>query len=211
MRPVDQSDILSLFREVEDEAGLPPPAPDLSKVSDGELERELVRRAAAKGAMGPAGITSASTVEEARLWLRAQCIKGSRCPVCTRLDKRYHRPLNRGMALTAVWMWRHAPDGRWINMPTEAPKHLLAKCRDFTLMVHWGLIEPRVNDDASRSGSGDWRVLPHLGQWLRGEILVPSHVWLYQDDLPVLDDSRMVAVGDALPDFDLEKLMRGDT
>lgn len=191
-------DLLSLLNSSEDQE----PNFVLASFSTEELEQELRRRR---------GVTGQSTVEEARAYLRERAYEGdsSKCPVCTRLDKRYHRPLNAGMARFVVWLWGEASDGRWVNVPTTAPKHILAKCRDFTLLRHWGLIEPRVNEDDSRSGSGDWRATPLLGKWLRGEVEVPSHIWIYQNDPVTLDSTNMIAAVDKLPEFDFRALMKG--
>jgi hypothetical protein len=184
----------------------------LSDVPTEELRAELERRGALATAGAPATITGSSTVDEARAFCRRRAFeeKGGPCPVCKRRDVVDRRPLNKGQAAFLSWLVSASEPGEWVDTTTRPPKVFTTKVRDFTVLRHWNLIEPHVNSDTRKSGSGLWRATDKGRRWVAGELAVPSHISRYQDEPVILDDTKMVRVTDVLPDFDLAALLRGD-
>jgi len=176
---------------------------DLSNVPTADLENELARR---REQSAETAITEDSTLREARAFMEARKVKGCDCFLCGRHSKRYPRLLRKDFAAVLRWVHEATMEGQWVDMSQDAPKWVMSKVRDFTLLRHWGLLEARTNTDTRKKGSGFWRITAKGRQWVRGEISVSSKFYEYQGRLVGWSDEH-VSCHDVLPEFDFKKLM----
>lgn len=116
-----------------------------------------------------------STLRELREYLRANYREGVDCPCCSQRVKLYQRRLNRGQAEMLIAIARETVRRRispdhfpWIHVEHDlmetgrGPK----RCRDFSVMRFWGLIEPFDSDDPFvTTAPGSWR-LTKFGLWV---------------------------------------------
>lgn len=138
----------------------------------------------------------APTLSEARLRYRAALPKGSRCPCCDRYGQSYIRKLNSGMAAALIWLVAKAQEltkDEWIDVPKEAPRGVLAKARDFTILRYWGLIERPGSEDGRKKHPGLWRPTSDGIAFVRGERNAPSHVVVYNDQVERFEGTTTIA------------------
>jgi hypothetical protein len=143
----------------------------------------------------PVGST---TIEHAKVWLRANMSEGVDCPACGRMVKMYRRNISGHMARALLAQYRAAgiavvdTRGIWPSSSTGGP--------NVSLLRFWRLIEPGVEPRT-------WRVTDLGVDWLAGRATVPSHALLYDNRCFGLegDPTRFVDVLDE--PFDLAALM----
>lgn len=149
------------------------------------------------------------TIAHSRQWLSENRGKGVTCPSCLRKVKEYERPINRAQALALVAMYVNSTTD-WTDvrsLRTRIRSGVADKNNEISKLAHWGLVQqhPYV-----RKG-GWWRVTNLGAQWVRGEISVPSTIFLYQAELTGHGTST-VMLQDVLEkgsdsDFDLRAIM----
>lgn len=122
-------------------------------------------------------------LEEARELVQSQLDDGVTCPCCAQFCKRYRRKLNSGMAATLCWLVRWAksqPRGAYVYVNKTAPRFVLRRGGEWTLLQHWGLIEEKPKDpDADERTSGRWRPTQEGVNFALQRTTVPSHVLTY--------------------------------
>lgn len=150
------------------------------------------------------GDIGATTVAQAKDWLRLRAKKGARCPCCKQYVKIYRRALGAPMSRWLIWLvrtWeqndkqlpgvRFAFDrrfeegtsaGHWVDI-RQSP----VRGGDYAKLVHWGLIEQKPNLNEKKNGakdtkdSGLWRPTYKGLDFAHGRSKVPSHVHLYDN------------------------------
>ena len=123
------------------------------------------------------------TLQDARAWLREQRQEGVRCPCCTQLAKIYKRPINAGMAVSIIKMYRSSRL-QYQHIPTTVG----GKSREEGKLRYWRLIEEELEvrrEDGGRAGW--WRVTPKGEQWIHNQILVPKYAYIF--------DARLLELG----------------
>jgi hypothetical protein len=140
------------------------------------------------------------SLEAARQELRAKLSQGTICPCCEQYAKIYKRPLNAAMALVLLLLYRRAmalSDFGWVHVEnylknlTSVPAALRG---DFHKLTHWGLLEAKKEEqEDGNPRNGFYRLTPNGIKFSRREIMVPSHVYLYNDSALGFE-SKMVAV-----------------
>jgi len=149
-----------------------------------------------------------SSLDRARKYVQANLEDGCECPCCGQNCKLYRRKLNSAMAAGLVWLvGEYGRTGQWVDIPNLAPRFLIKTGGQFSILVHWGLIEQKINEDTSKRCSGLWRPTPAgQGFVLRGSA-VPRHVFLYNNTCDGFSDERTTVI-EALSDrFDYAELM----
>lgn len=162
-----------------------------------------------------------STIADGKAWLRTRIDEGAECPLCHQHAKRYKRKLNSGMAASLVAFARVTqqmqPKDGWLRVPddfVQTTKLLtVLKNREYNKLRYWGLLEMHDldHDLEATPFTGMWRITELGFQFVREEIKVPRHVFLYdgrklggpQGDVPETTTIRQ-ALGDR---FNFDELM----
>lgn len=168
------------------------------------------------------GDVAATTLKQAKDWLRLRANKGARCPCCKQYVKIYKRTLGSQMARWLIWLvrtWEHADKARYGSTPRfsfdrrfeEGTTHGVwvdirqspVRGGDYAKLIHWGLVEQKPNDNTKHNGavdtrdSGYWRPTFKGIDFVKRSITVPSHVYLY-DNIKLDEEKRMITIDDAL-------------
>lgn len=148
----------------------------------------------------------ATSLDEAKEWLRGRVEDGERCPCCTQMAKVYRRKINSGMARALIAQYRkcgqrsvHTRD-IWLPYSKEAAQ------------LKWcGLVdqEPDVlREDGGQSGY--WRITDLGVAFIRNETLVHKYVRVYDGRVLSVDGTSLVSITDALGSkFNYKELMHG--
>ncbi len=149
-------------------------------------------------------------VEGAGRWLKEAAWRagGVSCPCCGRHIQIYKRHLPTDAARFTVLLvrtWLRTPEEQreWVDI-----RHFSFRGGDYAKAIHWGLAELKENtSDPEKKNCGLWRPT-RLGITFAGGIArVPSHVFLYLNEV-VGHSERRIDVVEALgKKFNYEELM----
>ena len=126
---------------------------------------------------------------------------GTDCPCCGQFAKEYRRKLNSEIAYGLVRLHRLT------MLSSETGFHVSAIMNgygsktgggDFAKAALWGLIEPVSNTDETKRTSGMWRLTYTGVCFVRGEMQVPSHVFIYDGKVQGFDTEANVSIRQAL-------------
>ena len=120
----------------------------------------------------------------ARAELFGNLDRGSKCPCCGQVAKAYPRALHSGMAAFLIWLCReHVQAGDWIDVPKRAPRWVMQRVRDFSILRMWNLIEkqPAKSGEPNR-GNGWWRPTLRGHTFAEGKARVPRKVVTYNGE-----------------------------
>ena len=145
------------------------------------------------------------TVDEAARWVRDNRDEGVTCPCCDQLAKVYRRPINSGMAVSLITMYRTARQ-EWQHIPTT----IGGKSREEGKLRYWSLVEEQrtvKRDDGGRAGF--WRVTDLGAAFVLGRVTVPKYARIYNKVCLALEGEQ-VTIQDALgTKFNYMELMHG--
>lgn len=160
-----------------------------------------------------------ASLEDAKTWLRARFGKGATCPCCNQFVKLYKRPFNKSMAYVLLLMecyFRSDPAEEWLHVPSyiaemvsDHPRRAAAVRGDWAKAKYWGLIEekPDVRDDGSPR-VGYWKLTPLGRQFVRRQVKVPSHVYIYNGEALQRAVEDQITIDDALgTEFNYDEIM----
>jgi hypothetical protein len=143
-------------------------------------------------AVDGADLPDQPTLEQARLWLGRRLLDGATCPCCEQHAQVYKRPLTSSMAYVLCLISRHHGGAVSVHVPTFIVQHITkasvaaAVRGDFAKLRYWGLLDEVFGERPDRSADqvsvGYWRITGRGNQFVRGEIRVPSHVYLYNGE-----------------------------
>jgi len=132
--------------------------------------------------------------------------EGKCCPCCGQFVKVYPRKLNANMVAFLISLFReHRRTKDWVHH---------SKCfhvgRDYPYSATWGLATTKPNeDDSSKRESGLWQTTKKGRFFLQKRVLVPSHVFMYNNSI-VGWSAKRVGVIEALgKKFNYQELMNG--
>ena len=147
------------------------------------------------------------TLREAKAEVRSKLDEGVTCPCCDQYARAYKRKLNSGMARSLCWLVRvYQSSPGWVDVPKTAPRHVI-KSNEIGKLVHWGLVEQKVNTDTSKRCSGVWRPTKRGVDFVMGTIRAPRRVRLY-NNIPLAWEKKYITIYEALGDhFDYAELM----
>jgi hypothetical protein len=139
--------------------------------------------------------------------------KGTNCPCCGQFVKVYKRKLYTVMAMALVHIYQdHCIHGftGYIHVPSLLNgKGVVARGGDYTKLEYWGLIEAQQherNDGSTRTGM--WRITQMGRDFVEDKMRVPSHIFLYNNQLVGMD-VEMISIREALgQEFDYGALMQ---
>lgn len=165
--------------------------------------------------------TNATTLGEAKQWLRERFSKGATCPCCNQFVKLYKRSLSKSSAYVLLLMARYyrrieVKQDEWLHVPSYIaevavgnPRRAAAVRGDWAKMKFWGLIEekPDVRADGSPR-VGYWRMTQLGRQFVAREVKVPSHVYIYNGEALHRTVEEQITIDDALTtDFSYAEIM----
>ena len=157
-------------------------------------------------------------LKEARDWLRERLGNGARCPCCTQMAKVYWRPINTGMAQSAIrlYRWQREHPGQFAHLPTVLGRRSAEEAK----LRYWGLVEEEASLRPDGGRTGYWRLTEPGVALVRGQLKVPRYVRVYdgralgppqpagKSGEPRPDVTIIAALG---TDFDYHALMRGES
>ena len=152
-----------------------------------------------------------STLESARseMLSKAHSKHGAHCPCCERFIKLYRRPLSASMARYLIVLAKKSGTGNpWLHVETDFRDVSIPSRGDYAKLRYWGLIEPKpgVSERGTRT-NGYWRITDKGRDFVAGNALVPSHVFLLNNRLVGFSD-KSVTIRDALGSaFSYDELM----
>lgn len=155
--------------------------------------------------MGVRGVSNAFSLREAQEWLQERVETGASCPCCGQFAKIYDRTINSGMARSLIAMYRVAPDGGWVHLPTQ----IGARSREEGKLRYWDLVEEKTDLRTDGGRAGYWRLTEMGVAFVKGVIKVEKYARVFDGKLLRLT-GPMIGIREALTDkFDYEELMRG--
>jgi hypothetical protein len=114
---------------------------------------------------------------------------GLHCPTCDAHLKRYHRPLNAGMARSLFGLWSlsyHQPDEDWWHHSQ------FDKGREVHKLKWWGLVEAKPSDGTTdKKASGYWRITEAGKQFAAGYTKVRSTAVVYKNKVEGLEGDEI--------------------
>jgi hypothetical protein len=154
--------------------------------------------------------SKAASLEDAKKWLRTNFTKGATCPCCHQFVKLYRRAFSKSMAYVLLLIacyfcgdhveeWLHVPS-YIAEMVADHPRRAAAVRGDWAKLKFWGLIEekPETRDDGSPR-VGYWRLTSLGRQFVKRQVKVPSHVYIYNGaPLPKRTADALITIDDAL-------------
>lgn len=151
--------------------------------------------------------SATTTIEHAKLYLRAHMGEGVDCPACGRMVKMYRRRLGPSMASALLTLYRaHGTDfGRTTKLWSRLED------ADGQKLRYWGLIEPhKTGPDGPRPDgeTGVFRVTDHGAAFIMGHVSVQSHALTFDSRCFGLDGA-LISFAEALRSdgFDVTELM----
>lgn len=129
------------------------------------------------------------TIGEARQLCAIIAPTGSSCPCCGQYFRIYRRKLNSPLAASLIWLvdqWRLF-NGQYIHVDGTAPKFVL-RSRELGKLAHWNLVEKKNNPKKQRNKRGLWKPTEDGVKFVDGDITVPSHVYLYDNQVQRFSD-----------------------
>ncbi len=108
-----------------------------------------------------------------------------KCPCCSRLVKLYKRKLHAEMVLWLIALDRLCDDRDWHTTLeiVELSPHLGAGGTNGTLLIHWGLIEKRGEENRSGAPAGSYQVTAKGRSFLYCNSRVPARAHFLCGDL----------------------------
>lgn len=144
------------------------------------------------------------TLLDARRYVQNKREEGVFCPCCGQYAKTYRRKLNSEMALWLIWLvkqFKLKPDD-WVDVKT-AP----LRGGDYGKLIHWGLAAQCLNTDKTKRTSGLWKPTEKGIHFSQRRVRVPSHVYLYNNEVLGFRDT-LIDIEEALGErFDYAELM----
>jgi hypothetical protein len=159
------------------------------------------------------------TLVEAKAHLRENYKSGCTCPACGQYVKEYKRKLNSGMALFLIGLYKlmkrdakknptvQYTQNFYSNKEVMKKMNLTVTSLDYSVMKHFGLIEPRVSEGGKRD-SGAWRLTQEGIHFVSNSDTAPKYVYLYNNKRTGISDEQ-ISISEALDSkFDYEELMK---
>jgi len=132
--------------------------------------------------------------------------EGIECPCCGQYAKVYRRKLNSGMAEWLLWLVKQSRVASWVDIRDSS-----VRGGDYGKLTHWGLIQHMANVDPAKRGSGFWRPTDKGIAFAERRVSVPSHVFLYNNQVIGFSDSPCSIVDALGKKFDYTMLMQNKT
>lgn len=133
---------------------------------------------------------------------------GTKCPCCKQWVQIYKRRIKSREAAWLIQLVRkHAAESRYYHI--DEMKYGRG---DEAKLLHWGLIDDKVNADTKKRRSGLWMPTELGIAFVHEKVKVIKHLFLFNQEFEGwADETDLVTIKDCLRrDFDYELLMRGE-
>lgn len=149
------------------------------------------------------------SLKEAKKFLADNFDEGANCPCCSQFVKRYSRSLNSGMALGLISLYKIAPNGEFVHVPTEFTKRKINNSNtELSKLVYWGFVEEKPTDDEDEKSSGYWRITANGIKFALKKIRTQKYVQVFNKKVFSFS-GELITVVDALGGkFDYKELMK---
>lgn len=150
-----------------------------------------------------------TTLAQARQQVVDALDDGSTCPCCQQFAKRYKRKLYAAMARWLIWLvsQHRRNGGQWVDVNLDTAHEYRKGGGDFAKLAHWGLIQAKPNDDPDKRSSGLWRPTELGLGFVHGSVRVPTHVYLFNNEVSRFSDSEFGIEGALGEGFDWREVM----
>ena len=119
--------------------------------------------------------SAATTLADAKAWLRERLAEGAKCPCCTQLAKAYRRPLHASMAAKLLRFYRAFGTGWGSRVELTGGQAE----GDFAKLRYWHLVEESKAKRSDGGRAGFWRVTERGARFCAGEVTLPRYVYVY--------------------------------
>lgn len=156
--------------------------------------------------------TDTDTLSKAKRQVEHLLDHGSHCPCCGQYCKVYSRKFTCEMAAWLIWMYReYATLTKWrheCNYWVDVKQYSL-RGGDYAKTAYWGLTErkPKDPEDTSKRTSGLWRPTVKGVDFVQQRISIPSHAYVYNNEVRWFADSKVDIIQALGNKFDYEELM----
>jgi len=116
-------------------------------------------------------------LRDARTALSRGARRGKGCPCCAQMVKIYRRSIYEGMAAWLIDMCRETTGDEWSRVNPGDTRSQYGG--DYAKLIHWGLVEQKVNVDPKKKDSGIWRPTARGRSFARGKLKVPKYAFIY--------------------------------
>lgn len=120
-------------------------------------------------------------LHEIRAWLKDK-IKHHEpveCPACHQVVALRARTIHGSIARSMLAIYR-AGGTQFVHAGTAREAAGVSGGRDDAMPQYWDLIErPTAERREDGGATGQWRVTEKGEEWLKGEIVIPKHAWVY--------------------------------
>lgn len=159
-----------------------------------------------------------NTLAEAQKYVQDHRHDGTTCPCCDQFVKVYRRTITSTMARGLIELYRAVQDSNeYVHLETLAgndARRVRVWRGDFTKLRFWNFIEPQPLDSNAgdeKKDAGVWRLLDQGRQFARGEIMIASHAYVFNNTVLEYEQKSQITIHDALgKNFDYGKLMKGE-
>lgn len=127
---------------------------------------------------------------------------GAICACCKRWGKIHKYKLTQAQAFALKWIEQNASEDGWVNVQAHAPRWMM-RAKTYPLLAHWDLLE------AQGARSGMWRVNSRGHQFIKGNLLVPSGVFVFDNTVWGYTDEEISFRGCFGINFDFDEFMSG--
>lgn len=131
---------------------------------------------------------------------------GTLCPVCDRNGQMFKRHMNRGMALTLIWLYQNTRS-EFVHLSKKAPRHILTDNQVGKLARFWGFAAAKPNDDDPKKLRSGWYRITEQGvAFIEGRIRANAFCLEYHKEVYAWSPGT-VSMSDALrKPFDYREL-----
>lgn len=110
--------------------------------------------------------------------------KGAKCECCNQLVKLYKRKITAQAAYELICLYKRARlTGQEYHHRNDFIPSKNHSGGDWARLVHWGLIESKVNEDPEKKCSGIWRITDLGIDFVQGNATVPVNCYIYNNVL----------------------------
>lgn len=135
------------------------------------------------------------TIKQAKSYLRENFDKGTECPCCGQLVKRYARLFDSGLARFAIALY-HLSDGKPKKAFDKNEIRKLAGLKNLSatnygIIRYWKILEPLPVEVSEKRTSGMWQ-LTDLGiQFVESKIAIPKYCYTYNNSIDGYSEQRI--------------------
>lgn len=150
------------------------------------------------------------TIREAKKFIKGNIYEGVECPCCGQFAKAYKRKLYKTQALSLISLYNLSGGNtdKYFHVKDIEASFRGSGGGDMAKLRFWGLIqEMEKESDESKRTSGMWRITRKGVLFVTDEMMVLSHVVIYNQK-PYGFDGDHISIRDALgEEFNYQELM----